>query len=488
MADNLKEMLSEEDAQKVSAADAAKESVCEEAEKSQTEEVEAGVHNYSGKDTYVVPADPRIRQKLEWFQDQKLGLMMHWGAYSQLGIVESWALSDDDGDWARHCIDWQTTGEQFKKDYFNLNKTFNPIRFEPDKWADMAEDAGFKYMLFTTKHHDGFCMWDTDYTDYKTTGEDCPFHTHKYADIVGHLFEAFRDKGIGIGAYFSKADWHVDSYWSDKYDRKNYQWRGPSYDPKEYPEEWERFVQFTQNQLMELATKYGKLDILWLDAGWVRKERGQDIRLGEVVDRIRKFQPGMLCADRTVGGEYENYVTPEQCVPDEPLGIPWESCITMGTSFSFNYEDTYKSPREIICLLVDIVAKGGNLALNVGPQPDGRLPIGAIRTMKGMGEWLRKFGEAIYGTRVCAPYKKDNVAFTKKKDDSAVYAIRTYADEAEAVSRELWVPYTGKFNKITLLNSGEELTPVMGEGGFTVTLPESACTETPIAHVLKIEM
>ena len=235
-------------------------------------------------------------QKLEWFQDQKLGLMMHWGAYSQLGIVESWALSDQDADWSRKCIDWEVTGEDFKKQYFDLNKTFNPIRFEPEKWADIAKNAGVKYLLFTTKHHDGFCMWDTKYSDYKITAEDCPFHTNHYADICAHLFEAFRKKDMGVIAYFSKADWHIDSYWSENYERGSFQYRGPSYDPKENPEEWERFVTFTQNQIMELATHYGRLEGMWFDAGWVCAHNGQDIRLGEVIERARKYQPGMLCA------------------------------------------------------------------------------------------------------------------------------------------------------------------------------------------------
>ena len=188
------------------------------AEQEQPEEmVNQGVHNYSTKDRYVWPTDPAVLQKLEWFQDQKLGLMMHWGAYSQLGIVESWALSDQDADWSRKCIDWEVTGEDFKKQYFDLNKTFNPIRFEPEKWADIAKNAGVKYLLFTTKHHDGFCMWDTKYSDYKITAEDCPFHTNHYADICAHLFEAFRKKDMGVIAYFSKADWHIDSYWSENY-------------------------------------------------------------------------------------------------------------------------------------------------------------------------------------------------------------------------------------------------------------------------------
>ena len=146
-----------------------KEAETEASENEEKEEmVENGVHNYSAEESYVWPTDPKVRKKLEWFRDQKLGLMMHWGAYSQLGIVESWALSDADACWSRHCIDWEVTGEEFKKQYFDLNKTFNPIRFEPEKWADIAKAAGTKYLLFTTKHHDGFCNLTRGETDYRT--------------------------------------------------------------------------------------------------------------------------------------------------------------------------------------------------------------------------------------------------------------------------------------------------------------------------------
>ena len=169
--------------------------------------VSQGVHNYSAAETYVRPTDPAILQQLEWFQDQKLALMMHFGLYCQPGMVASWALSDKDSDWSRHQVNW-ADGETFKKQYFNLNRSFNPVRFQPEEWAQMAEDCGFRYLILTTKHHDGFCLWDTKYTDYKTTAEDCPFHEHKNADIVKSMFDAFREKGIGIGAYFSKADWH----------------------------------------------------------------------------------------------------------------------------------------------------------------------------------------------------------------------------------------------------------------------------------------
>lgn len=199
-----------------------------------------------------------------------------------------------------------------------------------------------------------------------------------------YVFHAFRERGLGIAAYYSKADWHTPYYWSSGAEFGKKTWRGPSYDPKQYPRLWEKYVQFNHNQIMELMMYYGDIDILWLDAGWVGNDQ-QDICLGEVVEKARSVQPGLLTADRMMGGEFENYITPEQTIPDHPIQVPWESCITMGTSFSFKYEDTYKSATEIIHTLIEVVAKGGNLALNVAPQPDGRLPEGAIKRMEELG-------------------------------------------------------------------------------------------------------
>lgn len=450
----------------------------------ETEKVEQGVHNYSAAEAYVWPEDEKVLKKLEWFQDQKLALMMHWGPYSQLGIVESWALSDADAEWSRHCVDWEVTGKEFKEQYFALNKTFNPIRFEPEKWAQLASEAGARYLIFTTKHHDGFCMWDSKYSDYRITAPECPFHTSRYADVCAHLFEACRKRDIGIAAYFSKADWHVDSYWAKDCARGDYMWRGPSYQPEEQIERWEEFVTFTQNQIRELATQYGKLDIMWFDAGWVCKETGQDIRLGEIIEEVRKYQPGMLCADRTIGGLYENYITPEQCVPEEPLNVPWESNITLGTSYSFQYEDRYKSPREVVCLLVDIVAKGGNLAINVGPQPDGRISRTAQESLRGLGAWLSKNGDAIYGTRVCAPYKAGNIAFTKK--GSKVYALELFPAGSESVPEEVRIPWQGAVDRISLLETGETLSFAWDREGIVIqNLKYSG--ETPISRVYVLE-
>lgn len=452
------------------------------------EEVQDGVHNFSAEKDWVKPEDPMILERLEWFKDQKLGLMMHWGPYSQLGLVESWALSDEDGTWSRDDIDWTDDMEHFKREYFDLNQTFNPIRFQPEKWAELAAEGGFKYLTFTTKHHDGFCMWDTHTTDYRITGPDTPFHRHKYADICKNLFNAFRAKGLAISAYFSKADWNTPYYWAPGMERGSFMWRGPSYDPTKYPWLWEKFVEFTHNQIEELLSRYGRIDVLWLDAGWVRGgERHQDIRLGEIVDRMRReHQPWLLSADRTVGGPYENIVTPEQTIPAGPMNIPWESCITMGNSFSFNYEDNYKSTRKVVNILMEIVSKGGNLALNVGPQPDGRLPRGAIRLMKELGVWLKQYGDAVYGTRPADPYFKDGYAFTRKGDE--VYCFRLYESEDTEINSELQIPYTGKVEAVQWFDNGESLSFTHTDGVLKVSLPQQALVgPAPIAHVVCIK-
>ena len=450
------------------------------------EVVQQGVHNYSAVDTYVKPTDPAVLEKLEWFQDQKLALMIHWGIYCQLGMVASWALSDKDADWSRHQVNWTDDGENFKEQYYALNKSFNPIRFQPEEWAQTAKDCGFKYLILTTKHHDGFCLWDTRYSDYKVTAPDCPYHVSEHADLVKSMFDAFREKGLGIGAYFSKADWHTPYYRTPELPDPNPSDRGPMYSPAAEPERWENFVQYTKNQVLELCEGYGPIDILWFDAGWVCASNGQDIRLGEIVDEARKIQPGILSVDRTVGGPYENYVTPEMCVPEEPLGVPWESCLTLGADFTYEYADRYKSPRELVNTLVGIVAKGGNLALNVSPQPDGRIPVDAMDSLRGLGEWLKVYGEAIYGTRVCAPYQSGNISFTRKGD--AVYAIRLFPVAQESVDSKLFIPYAGKASKVTMLDSGEDVSFVPGESGITVTVPAGRRGgSAPIALVFKLQ-
>lgn len=450
------------------------------------ENVIDGVHGALQPEHYVKPEQPRILERLEWFMDQKLALMMHWGIYSQLGMVESWALSDQDAEWSRN-IDWEIDSKTFKEEYKNLNRSFNPIRFEPQKWANAAYDGGFKYLIFTTKHHDGFCMWDSKFTNYKVTHSSCPFYANKRADIAAHTFEAFRRKGIGIAAYFSKADWHTPYYWADNQFKSGFTSRGPSYIPAEQPELWDKFVQFTHNQVMELVTQYGKIDILWFDAGWVCPPAGQDIKIEELIQKARRVQPWLISADRTCGGIAENYITPEQSVPKSPIAVPWESCISMGNGFAYSYDDNYKSTKTLLHLLIDIVAKGGNLALNVAPQPDGRLPRPALARMKEMGAWLKQYGEAIYDTRICVPFVKDNCYFTQNVRKGKVYVF--YIGESDICI----IPYTDKkVTSVKNMTDNSKIDFIQHPNGvkfsFKTSTPSNLYGSEHIAEVFELDV
>jgi alpha-L-fucosidase len=407
------------------------------------------IYGQHGEQIYVPDPDPMIRQRLEQWQDLKFGLLMHWGPYSQWGIVESWSICPEDEGW---CVpDTVKDYFKYKKRYENLGKTFNPIKFDPAKWAKTARDAGMKYVVFTTKHHDGFCMFDTKYTDYKITGEECPFHTNPKADVTKEIFNAFRDEGLWVGAYFSKPDWHSPDYWWPQFPPFD---RNVNYDPEVYPERWDDFVNYTHNQVMELCTDYGKIDLFWFDGGWVqkreipgetpkipgfivRKPYNQDIRMDELVSEIRSKQPEAIVVDRAVAGKNQNYLTPENTVPDKMLPYPWESCIILGGGWSFSFNAKMMPSRRLIHMLSDIVAKGGNLLLNIGPGPDGTWYDEAYDRLKDVGDWLRINGDAIYNTRPVVPYFDGKLRFTGSKDGPCyiIYLL----DENESLPGEISV-------------------------------------------------
>jgi len=384
---------------------------------------------------YQWPTDPLVKEKLEQWQNQKFGMIIHWGLYAVPGIVESWALCSES--WVDR--DSTIAYDDFKKWYWGLSKDFNPVNFNPDQWAKAGKDAGMKYVVFTTKHHDGFCMFDTKQTNFKISAG--PFKNNPKADVAKYVFDAFRKNGFMIGAYYSKPDWHSEYYWWPKYataDRNN------NYDIRKYPWRWNQFKQFTYNQISELVHNYGSIDILWLDGGWVRPREtvnaevlswggpipdwSQDIDMASIADMARKAQPGILIVDRTVHGLYENYQTPEQRIPAKQLDYPWESCMTLGNAWGYVPNDKLKSRTQVIHSLIEIVSKGGSLLLGVGPKPDGTLPTEVVERLHEIGEWTNKNAEAIYYSSPVVNYKSENIYFTQNKEKGIDYAMLCLKD------------------------------------------------------------
>ncbi|WP_121810454.1 alpha-L-fucosidase [Mucilaginibacter kameinonensis] len=439
-------------------------------------------HNMSKQ--YVPAGDPVVEQKIANWQDLKFGLFMHWGTYSQWGVVESWSICPEDEGWTQRRGPYGATYNGYKTAYENLQTTFNPTKFNPEKWVKAAKDAGMKYVIFTTKHHDGFCMFDTKETDYKITSSKTPFSSNPRSNVTKEIFNAFRKDNFMIGAYFSKPDWHTENYWWPYFPPKD---RNVNYDPKKYPERWQKFKDFTYNQINELMSDYGKVDILWLDGGWVRPktsvdttidwQRGikfdQDIDMPKIAAMGRQKQPGLIVVDRTVAGKYENYTTPEQEVPEVPLDHPWESCITMGNSWSYVPGDHYKSVQKIVQLLVKIVSRGGNLLMNIGPGPDGDWDPVAYERLQGISRWMKINGEGIYASQSVAPYSTGNIYYTKAKSSNTIYAFALSDEEKVVLPATVSVKLKDikKVKKVTLLGSTQSLKWKQVADGIDISIP-----------------
>lgn len=437
---------------------------------------------------YIPETDKAVLQKLDEWSDWKFGMMIHWGTYSQWGIVESWSICPEDEGWTQRNP-YGIPYYEYVKKYEALKGTFNPVKFNPDQWAKAAKGAGMQYVVFTTKHHDGFSMFDTKQTDYRVTAPDCPFSKNPRSNITKEVFDAFRKEGLHTGAYFSKPDWHSENYWWSYFPPKD---RHVNYDITKYPDRWKQFKQFTYNQIEELMTGYGKIEILWLDGGWVRPRKqsekkaadvtaaetdgkvikqDEDIDMAGITAMARKHQPGLIVVDREVHGPFENYRTPEQKIPAKPLDYPWETCMTMANSWSYVPNDTYKPVDVLIHNLVDIIAKGGNYLLNVGPGPDGQLHDEAYTTMAAIGDWMKINGDAVYATKAVAPYKDGKVCFTRKKNGN-VYAIYLL-DKGEKLPAT--ISFSGlkpvKGAKLTFLGAKDKLSWKATADGTQISIP-----------------
>ena len=418
---------------------------------------------------YEWPADEQVVENLKQWQDLKFGVLLHWGLYAVPGIVESWSICDED--WITR--DSTCTYQQYMDWYFGLANEFRPTKFDATQWASACADAGMRYMIFTTKHHDGFCMWDTRETNFSIARH--AFKDDARRDVLRHVLDAFREKNFTVGTYFSKPDWHSQLYWWDTYGKKG---RNVNYPIKQHPQRWQQFVKYTHRQIEELMSNYGKVDILWLDGGWVTKEnRGQDIDMPGMAAMARSHQPGLIIVDRTIHGPYENYQTPERTVPEEQLAFPWESCIPLSDDWGFVNHPRWKSPQRVINTLVEIVAKGGNMVLGVGPTPEGLIQPEAVSRLKEIGQWLKKYGRAIYGTTITPRYHDGNIWFTAAKDGKSLFAIYQLNEDETVPAQVTW---TGNLPKksVRLLSTGKKLKTKVTGDRVTVTLPKGMPRES----------
>jgi alpha-L-fucosidase len=428
---------------------------------------------------YEWPKDEAVKKKLEHWQDQKFGMIIHWGLYAVPGIIESWSICSED--WIER--DSTIKYDDYKKWYWGLSEKFNPTEFNPGQWAKAGKDAGMKYLVFTTKHHDGFAMFDTKESDYSIAKG--PFANNPKKDVAKYVFDAFRKQDFMIGAYFSKPDWHSQYYWWDKYATPN---RNNNYDIRKNTWRWNKFKSYTQNQIGELMNNYGSIDILWLDGGWVRplasvneevlswgapiSDWSQDIDMPKIATMARKVQPGLIMVDRTVHGQYENYQTPEQKIPEKQLDYPWESCMTLGGYWGFVPNDQYKSEKEVVHKLIEIVAKGGSLLLGVGPKADGTLPNEVITKLEEIGKWTSKNGAAIYGTRITKNYHDGQNWFTQSKDGKTIYGITLLDGHAlKEISWKGSIPKKG--TSINLLGNKQKVKWKLVDGRVHFDLPKT---------------
>ena len=317
-------------------------------------------------------SDAELEQRMAWFNEARFGMFIHWGAYSVLS-----------GEWqgkpVRGYAEWIRGKANIPKaDYREVCKQFQPDKFDADAWIRTARDAGMKYFVITTKHHDGFCLWDSAYTDY-----DLKDLAGLDVDPLAELSAACKKYGVRFGTYYSILDWEVPENDNSRVAK---------------PDDKEEYVLYMKNQIRELVEKYDT-DILWFDGDWVSwwtLEDGADLYA-----YIRGLKPSIIINNRVSKRKTfkRDFGTPEQATPGMDLGYDWEACWTINHSWGFKKADTkWKSTEQLVEKLSDIVSKGGNLLLNIGPKADGTFPEGNTEQLLEMGQWLETAGEGIYGT------------------------------------------------------------------------------------------
>ena len=403
-----------------------------------------------------------FQKKMQWWEDARFGMFIHWGPVSLKGTE----------------ISWSRGREIPVKEYDNLYKQFDPVNFNADEWVRVAKEAGMKYIVLTTKHHDGFCLWNTRQTDYNIMNS--PFGR----DVVKELSEACRKQGIAFGAYYSTCDWHnpdfpitspggIEDIKSDS--DTNYFAAYLNSQVIRPVSNLDAYTTYLKRQVGELLLNYGPLLTLWFDV----PQRFDSIRGQGVIDFARTIQPDILINDRT--GAKGDYDTPEQRIGTYQDDRPWETCMTIGDQWAWKPNDDVKSLEQCLQSLVRAAGGNGNLLFNVGPRPDGRIEPLQVQRLKEMGEWLKKYGFTIYGTRG-GPYKPTDWGVSTRKGNMIYLHILNWCGN----SPHLVLPDFGMEIKNCKLVEGGKVKYYKKDGKINITF--SGKDLKPINTIVELEM
>ena len=390
-------------------------------------------------------------KKMEWFDDAKLGIFIHWGIYAVDGLSESWSFFNN-----------YTSQEN----YLNQLNGFTAKKYNPQEWVKLIEESGAKYTVITSKHHDGIALWDTKADKGISVVKDAAAKK----DVLTPFIQAVKASSLKTGIYFSLPDWSHPYYDIKTKTQKRY-------DLKQDAKRWGNFVDFYQTQLTELSKQF-KPDLLWFDGDW--EHSSEEWKAEESLALLRKYNPNIIINSRL--NHHGDYETPEQGIPVvRPQGRYWELCYTMNDSWGYQHFDkNYKTPNMMVRTLVDCISMGGNLLLDIGPKEDGTIPEEQVAILKELGRWTKKHAEAVYGTRagLSSDYILEKNAFSK--DGKTLYIYLENLKDRIVLNRLLSTP-----KEVRVLGSNQKLDFTYAERGLYVGLEKVQFDRT--VTVLAIE-
>lgn len=400
--------------------------------------------------------------RMKWWKDAKFGMFIHWGLYS--GLAGDWKGEFKGAEWIQKNAETDTVS--YAKAALPL---FAPKADFAKEWADLAKEAGCQYAVMTSKHHDGFALFDSAVSDFDSRDK-------KNRDLVKEYVDAFRAAGIKTGLYHSVIDWHHPAYDNTICPDLCYPaGQAKMLQEKGIPRNHEEYQKYLHAMVKELMTNYGKLDIIWWDysQGDMSGEKGW--KAPELINMVRKLQPGIIMNNRlysqsglgdnlpcTLDLRCGDFITPEQKIPADKLeGTDWEACMTIGNNWGYTrYDDKVKSSDELVLKLAECTTKGGNLLLNVNPQADGTIPLATSMAMKNIGAWLKINGEAVYGSTPYACELPEGLAATRKGENVYIFIM---APSDKKWDSDLSLPVPAEFSKAEMLGSSTKLSIATSE-------------------------